>query len=153
MDKIKELIRHKPNVFVYVSLAYVVCVVVYKWLFHPSFDAIWFFLGSVIGVYFLDAAEIFFALSPSPFRSIVFCALFTLVSLFVVTSSASPLAIGLVLSLYLQIIQRQIGEWHVAGHVSSWYRMVAGPVPLATQRMLFFVFVFFWCLETVFFVR
>ncbi|MCL4200124.1 hypothetical protein KJZ67_02135 [Patescibacteria group bacterium] len=72
MDKVKELIRSKPRIFVYITGVYLLVLVLLKWLTNPSLDALWFFMGGAIGVYFLDAAEIFFGLQPSPFRSHVF---------------------------------------------------------------------------------
>ena len=112
MDKVKELIRNKPRIFIYISLVYLLLVVLLKWVIHPSLDALWFFLGGAIGVYFLDAAEVFFALNPSPFRSVVFGALFAAVAFFVVTSSTGTIGSGLVLSLYLQML---LGSWGNGG--------------------------------------
>ena len=153
MDKVKELIRAKPRIFIYVTLVYLLVVGALKWFFHPSLDAIWFLLGGVIGLYLLDAAEVFFALSPSPFRSIVFGALFAVVSFFVVTSSSGTIGSGLVLSLYLQLLLWQIGQWRVQGNVDSWYGMVASPVPVATQRIILWIAIAIYIVETYIFIR
>ncbi len=153
MDKIKELIRTKPRIFVSMTLVYLCIVIGIKWLLHPTWDALWFFLGGAIGVYFLDAAELFFALQPSPFRSIVFGALLAAVSLFVVTSSSGTIGSGLVLSLYLQLLFWQIGELRMSGHLNSWYRMVAEPVNIPTQRGILIASVAVFVVETYIFIR
>lgn len=153
MDKIVALIRQKPRVFVYASCAYLLFVMMIKWLFHPSLDALWFFLGGILGMYFLDAAELFFALHPSPFRSIVFGTLFAVVTFFVVTSSTSVIGMGLVLSLYLQLLLWQVGEWNMVGNLNSWYTMVAGPVSLSAQRSVFAVSVVIFLVVTYLGIR
>lgn len=153
MDKVKELIRSKPRIFVYITGVYLLVLVLLKWLTNPSLDALWFFMGGAIGVYFLDAAEIFFGLQPSPFRSIVFGALFAIVAFFVVTSSTSMIGIGLVLSLYLQMLLWQVGEWRIHHNLDSWYRMVAGPVSAPAQRSILIISFIIFLAETIIFVR
>ncbi len=153
MDNLNRLIRSKPTIFLIISGVYLLGCILLKWGVHPTFDILWFATGGVIGIYFLDAAELFFHLTPSPFRSVVFLTLFTIVGLFVVTSSGSPLASGLVLSLFLQMLLWQIGEWRVVGNLSSWYQMIAGPVPARIQQILLFVFAGIFLLETYFFIK
>jgi hypothetical protein len=153
MDNVKELIRNKPRIFILISVIYLVALALGKWRIHPSGDTAWFLAGGVIGIYFLDGAELFFHLTPSPFRSVVFMALFTIVGLFVVTSSGSTLASGLVLSLYLQMILWQVGELRVTGNLTSWYRMMAVPVALKTQQIILFLFSVLFLLETYFFIQ
>lgn len=153
MDSVKALIAQKPRIFVYISLVYLLVVVLAKWVAHPSLDALWFFVGGVIGVYFLDAAEIFFALNPSPFRSVVFGGLFSGVAFFVVTSSTGTIGSGLVLSLYLQMLLWQIGEWRINHNLNSWYRMVAGPVSPSTQQIILIASVVVFVIESAIFVR
>lgn len=152
MDKVKALIRQKPTVFLLVTGAYLLSVVLWKWLLHPSFDAVWFVIGGGIGIYFLDAAEQFFALNPSPFRSVVFQALFAVVAFFVVTSSTSVMGSGLVLSLFLQMILWQVGEWKLTGNLHSWYRMVAGTLDARTERVILVVSVIIFLVETYIFI-
>lgn len=153
MDKVKTLIRQKSRIFVYVTLLYLLGIGLLKWVAHPSLDAAWFFLGGAIGIYFLDAAEVFFALSPSPFRSVVFGALFSVVAFFIVTSSSGVIGSGLVLSIYLQMLLWQIGEWRVNGHTDSWYRMVAGPVSESTQRGILIGFGILFFIISYIFIR
>lgn len=111
VSKIQTIIQRKPAIFLIISVAYLVGAGLLKWQIQPPIWALAYLAGGLLGVYFLDIAEVFFNLQPSPFRTIVFQALFILVSFFVVTSSGSLLAIGLVLSVYLTILLRQFFEW------------------------------------------
>src|SRR3989304_8189632 len=128
MDKIKEIISKKPQLFVIVSLVYLFLTGLVKWKLTPAASSLWYLFGGVTGIYFLDAAEAFFHLTPSPFRSVIFQALFVVVSLFVVSSSGSLFASGLVLILYLTLILIAVGELRMVGNLDSWYQMVAGKV-------------------------
>ena len=153
MNKIAEIINKKPLLFLLVSLSYLFVLGFLKWRLAPTIEALWFVIGGVLGIYFLDGADVFFHLSPSPFRSIVFAAAFVVVSLFVVTSSGSMLASGLVLSLYLSLILWQVGEWPVRGNLNEWYRMIAGPVPAGVQRWGVVLFIVLFFVETYLFIR
>ncbi|MBI5448956.1 hypothetical protein HY948_01415 [Candidatus Gottesmanbacteria bacterium] len=153
MNQVMEIVRKKPLLFLLVSFCYLFVLGLLKWWFTPTIETLWFVLGGVIGIYFLDGAEVFFHLSPSPFRSIVFSAAFVIVSLFVVSSSGSALASGLVLSLFITLILWQVGEWRVRGNINEWYRMVAGPVAANMQRWGIVIFVALFLLETYLFVR
>ncbi len=111
VKKVQEIIKRKPLIFLVISLAYLIGAGLLKWQIRPPVWAAAYLGGGLLGVYFLDIAEVFFNLAPSPFRTVTFQALFVVVSLFVVTSSGSLLATGLVLSIYLTMILRQIFEW------------------------------------------
>ncbi len=149
----KQIISRKPLLFLFISLGYLLVAGILKWFIHPPLDSVWFILGGVVGVYLLDASEVFFAISPSPFRSIVFAGAFVVLSLFVVTSADSMLAEGLVLTLYLTMILWQVGEWQITGNLNSWYRMVEGPVAPALQRWGMLIFAALFVVETLLFLR
>lgn len=153
MEKVLEIIKKKPLIFLIVSVAYALGVGILKWRITWPPQAFLYFSGAILGVYFLDGAEVFFNLKPSPFRSIVFAVGFIMVSFFIVTSSGSFVASGLVLSLYLSLILWQVGELQIAGNLNNWYRMVAGPVSVNVQRWILFVFIAFFVLETFLFTR
>jgi hypothetical protein len=153
MEKLLAIVRRKPFIFLLLSLGYLIGIGLAKWFIHPPLGALWFILGGIIGVYLLDAAEIFVSINPSPFRNIVFAGSFVVVSLFIVTSANSMLADGLVLSLYLSMLLWQIGEWQVAGNLTSWYRMVAGPVTVSLQRWGMIIFGALFLVETLLFLR
>lgn len=153
MEKILHIVHKKPSIFLGISIGYLLIVSFLKWRMEPPAAAIFFLIGGTLGIYFLDAAEEFFRLSPSPFRSVVFAALMAFVGFFIVTSSGSALASGLVLSLYLQLILVQVGEWKAVGNLESWYRLIAAPVPHTMQRTILSLFIGIFVLETFLFVR
>lgn len=150
---LKQIISRKPLLFLFISLGYLGLLGFTKWYIHPPIGALWFILGGGIGVYALDAAEVFFAITPSPFRTIVFAGAFILLSLFIVTSANSMLADGLVLTLYLTMLLWQIGEWQLTGNLTSWYRMVEGPVSIPLQRWGIIIFSTLFVVETLLFLR
>lgn len=161
MNKVIEIIKKKPLLFLVVSIGYALGVGVLKWgIPSASFRAsVWppqaflYFGGAILGVYFLDAAEVFFALTPSPFRSMVFMAAYAVVSFFVVTSSGSFVGSGLVLSLYLSLLLWQVGELQVAGNLNSWYRMVAGIPTVSQQKWMLVALGAIFLVETFLFIR
>lgn len=150
---IKEIIKKKPVLFLAVSVGYALGVGILKWKIAWPPGAFLYFGGAVLGVYFLDAAEVFFALTPSPFRSIIFMAAYAVVSFFVVTSSGSMLGAGLVLSLYLSLLLWQVGELQIKGNLNSWYGMVAGVPTADQQKWILIVLVCIFLIETYLFVR
>lgn len=150
---LKQILFRKPLLFLFVSLGYLILVGFFKWFIHPPLEALWFILGGLIGVYLLDAAEVFVAITPSPFRSVVFAGAFVILSLFVVTSANSMLANGLVLSLYLTMLLWQLGEWQIVGNLNAWYRMVEGPVSISLQRWGLIIFAALFVVETLLFLR
>lgn len=152
MDNVEEIIRKKPLLLLAISLGYLVLVGVLKWGIRPGVEAIYFAAGGLIGVYFLDVAEIFFKLTPSPFRSSVFAAGFAVVSFFIISSTDSLLGKGLVLSLYVTILLWQIGEWHLRGNLDSWYKMIAGGVTVQTQHWIMLALAAIFLVETYIFI-
>lgn len=152
MDKVLEIIKRKPLLFLVISLGYLILVGLFKWHVSPPLGALWFLVGGAIGVYLLDGAEVFFALTPSPFRSVVFMGAFIIVSLFVTTSSGSLLAQGLVISVYLTLILWQVGQWQISGNLDDWYRMIATPVTRTIERWGLITFILIFIVETLLFL-
>jgi hypothetical protein len=153
MDKVKEILLRKPSIFLVTSIVYLLLVALLKWWIHPTISTAFFLAGGVFGIYFLDTAEVIFSVHPSPFRTIVFVVLFGLVSFFVITSSGSMVAIGLVLSIFLTIHLWQIGELSLMKNLNSWYRMIADPVSPSVQKIMLSVTAILFFVETVIFVR
>ncbi|MBP9814187.1 hypothetical protein KBC80_03240 [Candidatus Woesebacteria bacterium] len=153
METLLQLIRRKPQIFLIISLVYIFVSGAMKW--HTSFvwEMLWYPLGGIVGVYFLDAAEQFFAVSPSPFRSIFFMALYSIVGFFVVSSSANAFGSGVVLIVYLQLLLWQYGQWRIQGNLDSWFRVPSGSMPLATQRIALPIFIVVFLMQTYFFIR
>jgi hypothetical protein len=153
METLRRIVKGKPFLFILVPFAYLVLCAFAKWTLHPVWGTLFFLLGGLLGMYFLDAAEIFFNLSPSPFRSILFFAGLVVVTLFIITSSGSMFASGLVLSLYLTLLLWFGKEFARGGDTGRWFRQFADPVTKTTSYWvlgaLFLVFV----LVSVLFVR
>ncbi len=148
VENIKEIIRRKPLIFLLVFFGYFFIAAVFKWHIHPNISTAIFLLGGIVGVYFLDVAEVVFHLTPSPFRSVVFEWAFAVVSLFIISSSGSMLASGLVLSLYLSMILWQIGEWEIHKNLNDWYTMIKGTVTTNTELWIFAGFIVLFIIET-----
>lgn len=153
MDAVRKILQKKSPFFLLVTIVYLLLVACSKWTIHPTVNTLLFLAGGIIGIYFLDVAEAVFNVSPSPFRSIVFVLLFALVGFFVVTSSGSFLASGLVLSMFLTIVLWQAGEWAVVKNLNSWYRILADPVPVRAQLWIFIGLCIVFFMETFFFIR
>jgi hypothetical protein len=153
MDKVKEILKRKPTTFLLLSVLYLFLVALIKWWVSPTISTLFFLAGGAIGLYFLDIAEVIFSVHPSPFRTIVFVTLFAIVSFFVVTSSGSMLAIGMVLSIFLTILLWQVGEWTLMKNINSWYRMLADPVSQSTQRIILVLSFLVFVIETMIFIH
>jgi hypothetical protein len=153
MNKLKAIIKRKPLVFLLVSFAYLLLTGFLKWQMHATFGSVMFLAGGIMGIYFLDIADVVTGITPSPFRSVIFLAGFLIVSLFIITSSESMLASGLVLSLFLTILLWQIGEWQINNNVNDWYRMIASPVTRVVQQWIFAGTIAVFLLETFLFIR
>lgn len=153
METLKSIILKKPTFFIIATLLYLLVTYLLKWRLTFVPGGLIYAIGGIAGMYFLDAAEAFFKLSPSPFRSIIFSIGFSAVSFFVVTSSGSFLAAGLVLTTYMTLIFWQIGEWKLTGNNTSWYRMIAGLASHKTQQWILFSFVLVFLVQTFLFVR
>jgi hypothetical protein len=153
MEKIKVIIQRKPLLFLLITIGYLLIAGLVKWNIHPTIGSATFIVGGLFGIYFLDVAEVFFALQPSPFRSVLFLTGLIIVSMFVITSSGSMLASGLVLSLFLSILLWQVGEWELHKNLNDWYRMVAGPVTTQTQQWILLSCIGMFIVETIVFIQ
>ncbi|MBI5614398.1 hypothetical protein HY947_05715 [Candidatus Gottesmanbacteria bacterium] len=153
MKKVMDIIRRKPATLTLIVVVFLIASSLLKWRLRPPIDALWYLVGGGIGMYFLDAAEEFFHLVPSPFKTVVFFVLFVLVSFFVTTSSGNVFASGLVFSLYLCLLSSQIGEFVHMGDVSSWYRMVDAVPAKNIQQIALGIFVCLFLIQTFLFVR
>ena len=152
MEGLQRYFRPKPLVFILIPLIYAFVLGLLRWWIHPPIGAILFAVGTVVGIFLLDAAETFFNLHPSPFRSVVFAVGLMIVALFVVTSSGNLMATGLVVSLYLNIILLQLGEMRVRGHLDSWFALVSSPVSHTAQKRLLFAYIAFFGVLTLLFL-
>lgn len=148
-----NILKRKPRMYLGSSALYLATIILLKWNIHPDWSIIWLILGSFIGTYFLDFAEHFFHLNPSPFRSIFFQALFLVAAVFIITSAGSLLASGLVLNFYLQLLLLEVGEWQLTGSVHSWYRLLPEPISAQSEKLGAAIFVVGFVVITFLFLR
>ncbi len=153
LEKLFAIIRKKPLQLSLSMVGYLLVTGLLKWGTRLDFGAIWYLLGGGLGIYFLDIAEEFVKLRPSPFRSIIFVWAFSLVAAFVVSSSDSAFGKGLILVLYLTLLYWQVGEWRIRGNLDSWYNMVSGTVSGNVQKLSLVCLVGLFGFLTFIFVR
>jgi len=134
MEKIQKIIQSKPTWILLLIVSYILILGILKWRLTPDITTVFYLLGGVFGVYFMDLAEMIFDIHPSPFRTIIFTVLFGVVSFFVVTSSGSMFASGLVLALYFTLLLDQAEEWQTQSNLNRWYTMIR-PVPAPSMQL------------------
>lgn len=133
-DMIKDIVRLKPFQYVVINSVILLFIGFFHWYRNISFDVFWFLLGGVFGIYFIDVADGIVSMRPSPFRSVIFQILFAIISFFLITSSTSYFAIGLVLSSFIQMLLIQLDEWKRLRNLDSWYHMIDVNVGPSIQR-------------------
>jgi uncharacterized membrane protein len=153
MDKLKAIIKAKPRWIVLLIFSYILILGVLRWRFSPDITTVYYLLGGLVGVYFMDFADLVFDIHPSPFRSIVFILFFGVVSFFIVTSSGSMFAIGLVLSLYFTLFLLQAEEWQEFKNLNSWYTLVKEAPSVKMQQWIVLGTALFLVVETLIFIR
>lgn len=153
MEKVKNILRAKPTWILLLIVSYIIILGILKWRLTPDITTVFYLLGGVFGVYFMDFAEMIFDIHPSPFRTIIFTILFGVVSFFVVTSSGSMFASGLVLALYFTLLLDQADEWQNHNNLNRWYEMIR-PIPTKKiQLLLVLATSLLLVLETLIFIR
>ena len=153
MDKLKAVIQTKPSWIVFLIFTYIVILGVLKWRTTSDVTTVYYLVGGLIGVYFMDIAALLFDVSPSPFKSIIFVILFGAVSFFVVTSSGSMFARGMVLSVYLSLLLSQAEDWQEYHNLDSWYVLLKNPPTLRIQQLIVMGTALLLILETLIFIQ
>jgi len=153
MDKIKAILKAKPRWIVLLIFSYILILGVLRWRLSPDLSTVFYLLGGLAGVYFMDFADLVFDIHPSPFRSIVFILFFGVVSFFIVTSSGSMFATGLVLSLYFTLFLLQAEEWQEFKNLNSWYTLVKEAPSVKMQQWIVLGTALLLVIETLIFIR
>ena len=153
MDKIKAILKAKPRWIVLLIFSYILILGVLRWRLSPDLSTVFYLLGGLAGVYFMDFADLVFDIHPSPFRSIVFILFFGVVSFFIVTSSGSMFATGLVLSLYFTLFLLQAEEWQEFKNLNSWYTLVKEAPSVKMQQWIVLGTALLLVVETLIFIR
>jgi hypothetical protein len=153
MDKVTQIIKEKSLSLLLYTALYVIVLGFLRWKLTPDITILYYVLGGALGVYFMDIAELIFDIKPSPFHSIVFLGLFAAVSFFIVTSSGNLFAIGLVLSLFFNLLFSQVHEWMTKHTLDSWFTMVNADVPPKTQFWILIGTGALLVIESIVFIR
>lgn len=153
MNNVKQLLKGRPFSLLLYTGIYIVILGFLRWKLTPDITMLYYALGGLLGVYFMDIAELIFDIRPSPFHSVVFLALFAAVSFFVVTSSGNLFAIGLVLSMFFNLLFSQVNEWMIRHDLSSWFTMVDASVSPRIQFWIMAATGVVLVFESVIFIR
>lgn len=116
------------------TLVYLVCLIFLHWRLKPALASFFLLAGGVLGVIFLDLADVLFKISPSPFRNVLFQTVFVPFSFFVLTSSGSLFGQGLVLSIFLSMLISQWRELSQTGNLYNWFAIIKRNVDQKTQK-------------------
>lgn len=150
MIKIIDEIKKKERELI-ITGVYLLIIVLLHWRLKISFDIVYFVAGGIIGVYFLDLADMVFKINPSPYRNVFFQAAFVLMALFVLTSSGSLFGAGLVFAIYFSMIMSQALELREKGNLNGWFSLIKKEIPLNGQKIyLTMVFLIFLLLNLLF---
>jgi hypothetical protein len=149
MEQFFRIIRKKPLLYLLVSVSFIVVSAFCKWTIHPTWMTLFFVLGGIMGIYFLDVAEAFIHIDPSPFKSIVFFGALGVVMLFIVTSSGSAFTSGLVLTVYLTLLVRFGHEYMPGGDPNAWFTQLADPISLTAKKIILGVCITVFVLASV----
>lgn len=93
-----------------------------------------FLAGGILGVYFLDLAEMIIKQEKSPFKNVLFQAILAPFTLFMVTSSGSLFGSGLTLSIFLSLLFGQWREFKKTGSLDSWFWIIKTKFSAPNQR-------------------
>jgi len=147
-----DRILKKPSPQVVIPVIVFMVLLFAKWQLTFPFEALWFFLGSILGIYLLDIAEEVFKTKPSPFRNILFGLALLVLSFYVISSTTEYLAKGLVLSLFLNLCLLVATDIIQHRSVVSWYEMVSQSTNSQHTRLLLGGFISGVVLLTVVFI-
>lgn len=135
-----------------ITVFYLIFLIIFHWGFKVKPEILLFLAGGILGVYFLDLADVLFKISPSPFKNVLFQAIFVPFSLFVLTSSGSLFGTGLVLLIFGNMLLSQWQEFAKNGNIGSWFWIVKKEFDISTQQLYFAVMVGIFVLLSLLFI-
>lgn len=146
-EKIKEVIFRVfrefgefkiPKQRILVGGVYLTILTVLRWGLKPDFGIIFFLMGGVLGIYFLEIAEKFFKVrlgEKSAFKNVLVQGVCLVLVFFVLTSSGSLFGSGMVLTLFLQMLFLQSQELKQTGNLNSWFWVIKTEVSPFRQKI------------------
>ncbi len=117
------------------TFGYLLLLILFHWQLNFDWSILFFLGGGILGVYFLDLADLVFKIEPKPYRNVFFQTAFILMTLFIITSSGSLMGAGLVLSIYLNMILSQFKEIQEKGNLDEWFKLIKREVDIKTQKI------------------
>ncbi len=148
---IQKIVK-KPPLLVIIPIIYFFLILFSKWKFALPIDALYFFLGGLLGVYLIDIAEEFFKLQPSPFRTTLFVLALTVIGFYTISSTREAMAAGVVLGLLMTIFLFQVSEWRIRKNLDSWYQMYMWHISGTGQKIGLFLLGMVLLFETIMFI-
>lgn len=153
MDRIKNIVLSKSRNIIGYTLIYIIFIYIARWRLTFNFDGLLILAGAVVGIFILDIAEDVVRTNPSPFRSVLFYAAFLPVCLFIVSSSNSAAAAGLVLALHITMIANIRKDLATDGQINKYFTYLKVDLTPQNQKNLIVLFALFLAVETLIFVR
>lgn len=137
------------------AAAYFLITTLIHWRLTIHISIIWYALGAIIGLHLLDLLEqfIFSAKTPletSPLRSVVVQGVVTIVSLFVLSSTAYAIGAGVVLFLNMRLLELQYRQWQKTKSLASWFNSPS--IPSQTQQRYMRLLIALFIAETFIFM-
>lgn len=134
------------------SLGYFIVVVILRWRVQPDISILFFYIGGLIGLHLLEIAEAIFVSPIAIFRTVLMQAVLTLLTLFVVTSSASRLGSGIVLFFSLRYILLQHADIVEGRSLASWFKGINISFSPSWERKYLYLVTSLLTLETILFI-
>jgi hypothetical protein len=153
LKKIWQITAKKPPVIVISCVLYIIIIAVLKSKFNLSIAPLLFVLGGLIGIYLVDIAEAFVKVEPSPFKTPLFDYAFIVLSFFVISSTGSTLASGIVISIFINIIFNHLQTGNSNQLADMSVKPTFGPLPRDGSKNFFALLVLIFFIETAFLVR
>ncbi len=137
---ILQRILKKPPIFVIVPIVYFFSMLFLKWQLQLPFEALWFFIGGILGIFLLDIVEEFFKLKPSPFRTVLFGIVLFILTIYIVTSTKEYIAKGISISLLLTLLLLYVDEWRSHHTTKEWFFLLFEATSTMLQRSVMYAF-------------
>lgn len=133
------------------ALIYFAATTLFHWRLTPDLTILFYLIGAIIGLHLIELMERIFGGSSSPFRNVLFQAVLTVLTLFVVTSSGSRLGAGVVLFLNLRYWYLQYKEFYQKKTLVSWFGQNT-PLTEKNQQTYLMILTAIFILETFLFI-
>lgn len=129
-------------------LSYLLLTIVLHWRLMPDIGIFIYGIGALVGAHLLPFIEATVNMTPSPLRNLVSYIILTILTFFVLTSSALPLGKGVVLFLNLHFMHLMYTEYKSGQRLGTWLQ----GVPDQNHRTYLWVFWGIFIVESLLFI-